>query len=103
MSSNSVVKFLCFLRLLLGELVIGGVAKNEKKMNALHIKHVFCWNIVDHTYSILLVPILSTVFFKGVCLSPPINPRQFGASQWQIWATFLQNDKEYKSCITHIS
>lgn len=27
MSSNSVVKFLCFLRLLLGELVIGGVAR----------------------------------------------------------------------------
>jgi len=30
MSSNSVVKFLCFLRLLLGELVIGGVATRKK-------------------------------------------------------------------------
>ena len=37
------------------------------------------------------IPILSTVFFKGVCFSPPINPRQVGASQWQTWATFLQN------------
>lgn len=37
------------------------------------------------------VPILSTVFFKGVCFSPPINPRQVGASQQQTWATFLQN------------
>ena len=35
------------------------------------------------------------MFFRGVCLSPPINPRQFGASQWQIWATFLINDKNY--------
>ena len=35
------------------------------------------------------VVILSTVFFRGVCFSPPMNPRQLSASQWHTWATFL--------------